>query len=133
MEVPVVWYIEIMDEAALKRLFDFIPLLESEGMRDAHSVYITTGEYSPQVRDLQGCMKGSGLCSQDVDWMGWIEELRPFLQSPEKILSADATTVTKLCAMAANAETLNQSFFPHLCSSGFMLMLLKRLKESIYQ
>lgn len=122
-----------MDEAALTRLFDFIPLLETDGLRDAHSVYITTGEYSPQVRDLQECIKASGLCSQDVDWMGWIEELRPFLQSPEKILSADATTVTKLFAMAANAEKLNKSFFPHLCSSGFMLMLLKRLKETICQ
>ena len=122
-----------MDEASLKRLFDLIQLLETDGLRDVHSVYITTGEYSPQVRDLQGCMKGSGLCPQDVDWMGWIEELRPFLQSPEKILSADAATVTKLVVVAANAERLNQSFFPHLCSSGFMLMLLKRLKESIYQ
>ena len=115
------------------RLFDFIPLLETDGLRDAHSLYITTGEYSPQVRDLQECIKGSGLCSQDVEWMGWIEELRPFLQAPEKILSTDATTVTKLCAMAANAEKLNRSFFPHLCSSGFMVMLLKRLKETIYQ
>jgi hypothetical protein len=78
-------------------------------------------------------MKGSGVCSQDVDWMGWIEELRPFLQAPEKILSADVTTVTKLCAMAANAEKLNKSFFPHLCSSGFMVMLLKRLKETSCQ
>ena len=122
-----------MDEASLKRLFDFIPLLETDGLRDAHSLYITTGEYSPQVRDLQESMKSSGLCSQDVEWMGWIEELRPFLQAPEKILSTDATTVTKLCAMAANAEKLNRSFFPHLCSSGFMVMLLKRLKETIYQ
>ncbi|MEN9846391.1 MAG: hypothetical protein RIS36_1538 [Pseudomonadota bacterium] len=122
-----------MDEAVLKRLFDFIPLLETEGMRNAHSVYIATGEYSPQVRDLQGCVKGSGLYPQDVDWRGWVEELRPFLQSPETIVSADATTVTKLVAMAANAEKLNQSFFPHLCSSGFMLMLLKRLRESVYQ
>ena len=133
VEVALVWYTESMDEAALTRLFDCIPLLETDGLRDAHSVYITTGEYSPQVRDLQECVKGSRLCSEDVDWMGWTEELRPFLQAPEKILSADAATVAKLFAMATNAERLNNSFFPHLCSSGFMLMLLKRLKESICQ
>lgn len=122
-----------MDEVAVKRLFDFIPLLESGALREAHSSYITTGDYPPQVRDLQRCIKESGLCAEDVDWMEWVDETRPFLQSPEKILSADSSTVTKLLVMAACAERLNKSFFPHLCSSGFMLMLLKRLKDSIYQ
>lgn len=122
-----------MDESVLGRLFEFISPLESGALRDAHTTYITTGEYPPQVRDLEECLKRSGLCAQDVDWMDSIEELRPFLQTPEKILSADSATVTTLVGMAANAEKLNKSFFPHLCSSGFMLMLLRRLKDTVYQ
>lgn len=133
VEVDRLCYTDEMDGSVLGRLFEFISLLESGALREAHTTYITTGEYPPQVRDLEECLKRSGLCPQDVDWMDSIEEQRPFLQSPEKILSADSATVTKLVGMASNAEQLNKSFFPHLCSSGFMLMLLKRLKDLVYQ
>jgi hypothetical protein len=114
----------------LEKLFTFIPLLESGAFKDAHSTYITSGDYDPQVRDLQNCLKQSGLCPEEIDWMAWADEARPFLQAPENILSADSATVEKLVALATYSEKLNKSFFPHLCSSGFMLMLLKRLCDS---
>jgi hypothetical protein len=116
----------------LEKLFTFIPLLESGSLKDAHSTYIRSGDYDPQVRDLQRCLKESGLCPEELDWMAWADEARPFLQTPEKILTADSATVDKLVAMATYSEKLNKSFFPHLCSSGCMLMLLKRLRDSYY-
>lgn len=112
----------------LQTLFHFIPILESGALKDAHSVYIATGEYQPQVKDLQTCLKQSGLSAGDVDWMGAIDQARPFLQQPETILSANPPTVQILLALATHSEQVNKSFFPHLCSSGFMEMLLKRLK-----
>jgi hypothetical protein len=121
-----------MTSQDLQALFNFIPILESGVLKDAHSVYISTGEYQPQVKDLQGCLKQSGLASEDVDWMGSIDQARPFLQKPEDIMAADLSTVQMLVALAAYSEKLNKSFFPHLCSSGFMLMLLKRLKDAHY-
>jgi hypothetical protein len=114
----------------LEKLFSFIPFLESGAFKDSHSTYITSGEYDPQVRDIQRCLKDSGLCPRDSDWMAWADEARPFLQAPEAILSADNATVEKLVALATYSEKLNKSFFPHLCSSGFMLMLLRRLRDS---
>jgi hypothetical protein len=102
--------------------------LESGALSEAHSTYITTGEYPPPVRDLYECLQKSGLASQEIDWMAWVDQARPFLQSPERILSADTETVDKLLSLAAFSERLNKSFFPHLCSSGFMLMLLKRIQ-----
>jgi hypothetical protein len=116
----------------LQQLFNYIPVLESGALKDAHSIYISTGEYQPQVKDLQICLKQSGLSSEHVDWMGSIDQARPFLQKPEAILSADSATVETLTALATYSEKLNKSFFPHLCSSGFMLMLLKRLKDAHY-
>jgi hypothetical protein len=116
----------------LQALFNFIPILESGALKDAHSLYISTGEYQPQVKDLQSCLKQSGLASEDADWMESIDQARPFLQKPEAILEADFPTVQMLVALAAYSEKLNKSFFPHLCSSGFMLMLLKRLKDAHY-
>ena len=113
----------------LEKLFIFIPLLESGAFQDSHSTYITSGNYDPQVRDLQRCLKESRLCNEEVDWIAWVDETRPFLQTPATILTADSATVEKLVALATYSERLNKSFFPHLCSSGFMLMLLKRLRE----
>ncbi len=121
-----------MTENDLHALFNFIPILESGALKDAHSVYISTGEYQPQMQDLQRCLKQSGLSSEDIDWMGSIDQARPFLQQPESILTADPSMVKTLVALATYSEQVNKSFFPHLCSSGFMLMLLKRLKESHY-
>jgi hypothetical protein len=116
----------------LEKLFSFIELLEGGALKDAHSTYITSGDYDPQVRDIQTCLKESALCPEEIDWMAWADEARPFLQAPEKILSADSATVEKLVVLATYSEKLNKSFFPHLCSSGFMLMLLKRLRESYF-
>lgn len=120
-----------MTTDSLGKLFSFIPLLESGVVKNAHSTYITSGDYDPQVRDLQNCLKQSGLCPEETDWIAWADEARPFLQVPENILSADSATVEKLVALATYSEKLNKSFFPHLCSSGFMLMLLKRLRDSL--
>lgn len=123
-----VWYAYWMSDGSLHDLFAFIPVLESGALQEAHSTYITTGEYPPPVRDLYDCLRKSGLASNDLDWMAWVDQARPFLQSPEKILAAEPETVDKLIALAAFSERLNRSFFPHLCSSGFMLMLLKRMQ-----
>jgi hypothetical protein len=118
-----------MTSSNFEKLFTFIPLLESGALKDAHSTYISSGDYDPQVRDLQACLKESGLCPDEADWMAWVDEARSFLQTPETILTADSATVKKLVALATHSEKLNKSFFPHLCSSGFMLMLLKRLHD----
>ena len=139
-----------MSTEALQKLFAFIPLLENGALKDAHSIYIQTGEYDPQVSDLQVSLRESGLCHEehsqrmetsslkdaarpeDAAWMIWADQIRPFLQEPERILSADRAMVDKLLTMAVHSEKLNKSFFPHLCSSGFILMLLKRLRDALF-
>lgn len=113
----------------LESLLSFIPVLEGQLLKDAHSTYISTGEYPPQVRDLQQQLKSSGLADDDEDWLAWAEQAQPYLQSPEKILAASSNDLSKLVALATFSEKFNKSLFPHLCSSGFMEMLLKRIER----
>ena len=118
-----------MGDTTVETLFSFIPLFESGAFKDAHSLYITSGECPTPLRDLQDKLQQSGLASPDFDWMGWIDQARPFLQSPEKILSVEDSQLEKLISLAAYSDRFNKSFFPHLCSSGFMEALLKRLYQ----
>lgn len=117
-------------QAAMERLLEFIPVLESGALNDAHSVYITTGEYPPPIRDLHKELKTAALAPEAHDWLGWVEQARPYLQDPRKIQSADEETLSRLLALATHSERFNKSLFPHLCSSGFMLHLLLKLKAN---
>jgi len=119
-----------MTNERFEALFKFIPVLESEALKDAHTVYITTGEYAPPVRDLQQCLKAVGLGADDADWISSVARARPFLQHPGTIESADSSTLDMLISIATYSEKFNKSLFPHLCSSGFMLALLKRMQAT---
>lgn len=119
-----------MASERLEALFKFIPALESSALKDAHSVYITTGEYSPPVRDLHHCLTSLALGAENTDWLGAVDQARPYLQDPEKILTADSATLDRLISIATYSEKFNKSLFPYLCSSGFMLALLRRMQIS---
>jgi hypothetical protein len=119
-----------MTSDRFEALLKFIPILESDALKDAHSVYITTGEYPAPVRDLQEQLKATKLGSEDADWLSSVDLARPYLQEPDKILDADSATLDRLISIATYSEKFNKSLFPHLCSSGFMLALLKRMRAS---
>lgn len=119
-----------MTSDRFEALLKFIPILESDALKDAHSVYITTGEYPAPVRDLQEQLKATKVGSEDADWLSSVDLARPYLQEPDKILDADSATLDRLISIATYSEKFNKSLFPHLCSSGFMLALLKRMRAS---
>jgi hypothetical protein len=119
-----------IQEGAIERILEFIPLLESGALNDAHTVYITTGEYPPPIRDLHKQLKTAALAPESHDWLTWTEQARPYLQEPKKIEATDDETFSRLLALATHSERFNKSLFPHLCSSGFMLHLLLRLKAN---
>ena len=119
-----------MTSDRFEALLKFIPILESDALKDAHSVYITTGEYPAPVRDLQEQLKATKLGSEDADWLSSVDLARPYLQEPSKILDADSATLDRLISIATYSEKFNKSLFPHLCSSGFMLALLKRMQAN---
>lgn len=117
-------------DSFVEKLLGFIPLLESDALKDAHTVYITTGEYPPAVRDLHEGFKLAALAPELHDWLAWVEQARQYLQDPKKIETSDAETFSRLLALATHSEQFNKSLFPHLCSSGFLLHLLLRLRAN---
>ena len=113
---------------SVTRLLDFIEPLEAGQLKDASSIYISTGECPPAARDLQGKLRNSGLPLRDFDWLAWVAEARPYLQSPETLENASLDDVRKLVTVAVHSDMFNKSLFPHLCSSGFMQHLLLRIR-----
>lgn len=118
-------------QTAIAHLLTFIPLLESGALTEVHTAYITTGEYAPPVRDLLQAFKAANLAPESHDWVAWSDQARPYLQEPARITSADDETFARLLSLATFSERFNKSLFPHLCASGFMLHLLKRLQASV--
>jgi hypothetical protein len=109
-------------------LFQFIEPLERGECNDAQSIYVTTGEHSPLASAIQGELEKTGLAIPDFHWLAWIEEARPYLQDPERVEHASLEEVKKLVTMAVHADQFNASFLAHLCASGFMLSLIRRIR-----
>lgn len=117
----------------LQSLLEYIPNFEQGEFKDSSSLYITTGEYPPAARDLQNKLRACGLTLPDFDWLTWVDNARPYLQDPETLKTASLDEVKKLITVAAHAERFNKSFFPHLCSSGFVHQLLLRMRALLSQ
>jgi hypothetical protein len=113
---------------AFELLFPYIARLEAGEFAAAQSDYLSTGEYTPHVNELLSTMVQASFELPDFDWLEWTDEARPFLQDPQRIEEADMETVRKLFTLAVQADRLNRAHFPHLCVSGVILALLRRLR-----
>jgi hypothetical protein len=109
-------------------LFHFIEPLERGECNDAQSIYVTTGEPPPVVRAIQIELEKTGLAIPDFKWLAWVDEARPYLQNPEKLEHASLEEVKKLVTLAVHADQFNSSLLAHLCASGFMLSLIRRIR-----
>jgi hypothetical protein len=117
-----------MDENSLEKLLSYIPRLESGSLAEAQAVYLSTGDYLPELVELEQDLKAAKFHLESFDWLAWADEARPYLQEPARIEEADADTVRKLMTLAANAGRFNKSLLPHLCVSGFLVHLLVRVR-----
>ena len=113
---------------SLSALFQFIPLLEEGAFKSALSVYISTGEHLPAMHDLKAKLCEADLALPDFNWLQWVDQAQPYLQNPTTLSTASLDDLRRLTTIAVNADVLNASLFPHLCSSGFMQHLLIRLR-----
>jgi hypothetical protein len=109
-------------------LFRLIEPLERGECTDAQSLYVTTGEYQPLALEIQRELEKTGLAIEAFDWLTWIDEARPYLQEPSKLEHVSLEEVKKLVTLAVNSEKFNSSFLAYLCSSGFMLALIRRIR-----
>jgi hypothetical protein len=109
-------------------LFHLIEPLERGECDAAQSIYVTTGESPPLVSTIKTELEKTGLAIPDFQWLGWIDEARPYLQTPEKLEHASLEEVKKLVTLAVHADQFNASFLAYLCASGFILSLIRRIR-----
>ena len=109
-------------------LFHLIEPLERGECDAAQSIYVTTGESPPLVSTIKTELEKTGLAIPDFQWLGSIDEARPYLQTPEKLEHASLEEVKKLVTLAVHADQFNASFLAHLCASGFILSLIRRIR-----
>ncbi len=109
-------------------LFHLIEPLERGECDAAQSIYVTTGESPPLVSTIKTELEKTGLAIPDFQWLGWIDEARPYLQTPEKLEHASLEEVKKLVTLAVHADQFNASFLAHLCASGFIVSLIRRIR-----
>jgi hypothetical protein len=109
-------------------LFTLIEPLENGDCQEAQNIYVTTGEYLPLVSELKRELEKTNLAIPDFDWLAHIDEARPYLQNPEQLEHASLDEIKRLVTVAVQSERLNKSLLPYLCSSGFTLALLRRIR-----
>lgn len=109
-------------------LFQFLEPLERGECNDAQSIYVTMGEYPPIVCAIKTELEKTGLAIPNFNWLAWVDEARPYLQHPEKLEHASLEEVKKLVTLAIHADQFNASLLAHLCASGFMLSLIRRIR-----
>ncbi|WP_164103726.1 DUF6508 domain-containing protein [Candidatus Laterigemmans baculatus] len=62
------------------------------------------------------------------DWSKWQDEAQRYVESPEKIDTADAATVQKLFTTHARADRFCEGHLAEMFRSGHILCLLRRLR-----
>ena len=109
-------------------LFNLIESLENGECQEAQNIYVTTGEYLPLVSEIKRELEKTSLAIPDFDWLAHVDEARPYLQNLEQLEHAPLEEIKRLVTVAVQADRLNKSLLPYLCSSGFMLSLLRRIR-----
>ena len=63
------------------------------------------------------------------DWGEWQESTQQYIESPEKVESADTETIQKLLTTHARADRFCEGHLASMFENGHILDLLRRLRE----
>ena len=67
--------------------------------------------------------------TQQFDWGKWQESSQQYIESPEKVESADTETIQKLLTTHARADRFCEGHLASMFENGHILDLLRRLRE----
>ena len=113
----------------MDELLAFIPLFEQGAFERAESVYLSTGEYLPEMERLSEIVAASDIALPEFDWLPWAETARTYLQNPDSISDADLETVRMLFTVVRDADRFNRELLPFMCAKGVVHHLLVRLRS----
>jgi len=67
--------------------------------------------------------------TQQFDWGKWQESSQQYIESPEKVESADTETIQKLLTTHVRANRFCEGYLASMFENGHILDILRRLRE----
>lgn len=83
-------------------------------------------EYSPKARSL---MRDIDRIKLNFDWMAWMKTVQTDIDDLAKLAQADLLTVRRLLTAHLRMDRFNEGHLLAIFESGYLIALLRRLKE----
>ena len=85
--------------------------------------------YDEAVVEFEQILYANDLVTPKVDWVEWQDVAEEYVDSPEKIKSADVVTVQKLFTTHVRKDRFCEGHLASMFENGHIVALLRRLKE----
>lgn len=80
------------------------------------------------VVEFQQALYDNGWIKSTFNWPDWQETARQFVETPEKVESADVSTIQKLFTTHVRKERFCEGHLASMFENGHIVSLLRRLK-----
>ena len=85
--------------------------------------------FNEVVLEFQQILYANDWVTPKVDWVEWQDVAEEYVDSPEKIKSADVVTVQKLFTTHVRKDRFCEGHLASMFENGHIVALLRRLKE----
>ena len=85
-------------------------------------------DFNETVLEFQQALNDNGWI-KSFNWPEWQETAREYVESPERIASADAKTIQKLLTTHARKERFCEGHLAAMLENGHIVALLRRLRD----
>ena len=85
--------------------------------------------FTEVVLEFQQILYANDWVTPKVDWVEWQDVAEEYVDSPEKIKSADVVTVQKLFTTHVRKDRFCEGHLASMFENGHIVALLRRLKE----
>ena len=86
--------------------------------------------FNEEVLEFQQILYANDWVTPKVDWGEWQDVAEDYVDSPEKIKSADVVTVQKLFTTHVRKDRFCEGHLASMFENGHILALLRRLKDT---
>jgi hypothetical protein len=86
-------------------------------------------DYDESAIEFEKALYDQGWIATDFDWPEWQESAEEYVNSPEKVESADAETIRKLLMTHSRKDRFCEGHMAAMFENGHIVALLRRLKK----
>lgn len=125
-----------MTEFTSQQIDAILPFLErfeangfSPGIWDSPPGAFPNFYLNDVVLDFLNALSENGWIDRDFYWPAWQKEAVAFVDSPEKLATADTTIIQKLFTTHARKDRFCEGHWAAMFECGHVVAVLRRLKE----